>query len=317
MRIGALIEGLQTNPIATGVIQIGPGSYKAGGVNTPEETVTVAEGFQTPPGDVTNTHGDAVLQKFGATPDGLYLRDKITGYHYLYALGQGDDLDTFETLDPRLLPPVLGIKERFEEILTNPQVRSRFELGLKKEDIKRALPKADRYEGLHHPVLFAASDVALTRITGWQAQAVAQLLGDPELAQKLFGISGSFYADLLTNEQWGLMAMESILDFMTAPNQASPRGKLTDAQGRELRAHALSDIVVATNYPALPNGILPNTVWTRVKDFIEQDRYQVLRGGSWDNCNPDSLRSGYRSSFNPDDGVSNLVGLRVGFFPRA
>lgn len=106
------------------------------------------------------------------------------------------------------------------------------------------------------------------------------------------------------------MALEGVLEFMTST------GKLTGPRGEKLRAYDLPHIVRAADYTALPNGILPNTVWNWVKNFIDEDKFQVLCGGSWRYYYHDDLRPAYRHSDRPDCGGSGYVGLRVGFFPR-
>lgn len=335
----AIAQDFRAEPplAAPRVVPIAAGTYISGGVNTPMRHVTVADDFETPPGEITNEQGDAVLAEYGATPDGLYFWDKLTrdGFH-LYALGQGTDLSTFKTIHPSLLPPVLGIRERFEEIFANPQRLARFEFGRTQEDIKRALPAADRYQSLAaamDPRPFMAPDVPMTMVSGWQAQAIAQLLGTPKLQQDLFGLSGNYYADLLTTDQWGLMAMQAELDYMTAPEKPGSRGKLLDGKGNPLRAIDLPTIVPATNYPPLPNKVYPNMVKDWVRDFVlrevevhvlgnpnvtrRTEWRQIRCGAPWIHPNHISAyRSASRSEEKPDEDKHIDTGLRVGFFRR-
>lgn len=315
MLVRDLYNGFKANPAVTKLVKIAAGTYQAGGVNTCVQSVTVDKGFFTPPGEVTNAQAQAVVAKYGDTPKGLFLQDRTTGHYYLYAMGLGDDARKFKTIDPRLLPPQLGIGESFETLARNKQILNRLEFS---DDAKDILPNANRYlfykSGAHvtNPDA-AAPDAAITQISGWQAQALAQLLGDEEIAGEFFDVGvlgGTYYADLLTSAQWGLMAMEGALEFMTLT------GNLASSGGAKLRAYGLSHIVRAAAYPALPNGVLPNTVWNRVKNIFDHDQFQILRGGSWSDFNDYLLRTAYCffDGVNPVSGIS--TGLRVGFFPR-
>ena len=52
------------------MLEISPGSYQAGGVNTKIHTVTVDQKFYTPRGEVTNAQAHAVIAKYGYRPTG-------------------------------------------------------------------------------------------------------------------------------------------------------------------------------------------------------------------------------------------------------
>ena len=299
MRVAELLKGL--TPSTNDVVDIAAGTYKAGGVNTEVTQVTEA-GFQTPRSEVLNLHTRAVAQKFADTPVGLFARDKRTDYSYLFAVGgENAHTDDFTTLEPHFLPPQLA--KAFEA-----KSLGHFELATNTPRV--ILPKEERYAPLDK--IFTDDEVATTKISAWQAQAIAQLLGnDPGLRQRFFGISGGFFADLLTSNQFGLMAMEGSLKFMTST------GQLTDASGKKLRAYNMPTIAKPTDYEALSNGVLPNTVWNWVKDRLKSDpQFQVLRGASWSYYNEGALRVAYVPDGWPDCADFNGVGLRVGFFPR-
>lgn len=287
------------------LIEISPGSYPAGGVNSKIHTVTVNQKFYTPPGEVTNLQAQAVTAKYGDRPNGIFVKDKLTGHHYLYAIGKGDDAKSFEPLDSKFFPIQLGVPNRIEDLLNPKQNHPRLELDPK--NVRQIMPREGRYKEIRYKTAFAAPEAAITHINGWQAQALAQLMSDHEIAEALFGIGGNYYSDLLTNKQWGLMAMEGILEFMSS----------TGTLGLHLRAHDLRFIVRATDYPPLPNGVLPNTVCNWVKNSVDKDLElaQILRGDSFEYRGLIGKYSAFRDDTRFASKEYRDAGFRVGYFP--
>ncbi len=301
---------------------INPATYTAGGADTDERTVTVDRRFLTPPGEVTNAQVRRVVEVYNDRPRGLFMTDTREGpakeHMYLLATGRADEaVGEFETIDTVMLPPSLGIGpgETIEEFIKRcPQVLGG-QFMIHKKNVRDILPNEARYDHLENADKFKAADVAASHIDYYQAQALAQLLAGNGLLEELFGISGRCYADLPTDAQWGLLAMVGQLEFMV--NTPDERGSsLTDKLGKKLRAFALPFIVPATDYLALPNGVLPNTVWNWVKDVYKSGELnRVLRGSSWCYGNPEYLRSGYRYGRYPDYRYGT-VGFRLAVTPE-
>lgn len=307
----------ERNLASTNLVTIKAGSYEAGHdrltadrerlnvgrnrIAVDRERITVDRDFLTLPGEITNAQVRTIAKKFGDRPNGAFMRDKKTGYRYLYGTGVGVDVSEFETLDARFLPPEFGSFDRFVD---DPSLRERFELDTKTS--REIIPSNERYKDLFDSIdgAFNDDEVAATFFSGDAAQALAQLLNDKEMMEMLLGLSGNFYVDLLTSAQWGLMAMEGTLEFMTQT------GDMWADDNSQLKGYNLREIVRADRYPKLPNGIYPNTTWNRVKDFCD-DRYQFLRGGSYGTPNIAFLFVAYRRKTTHDSGDID-IGFRVG-----
>lgn len=244
------------SPAEQKCVQILPDSYP----DVDGQNIAVNQGFYTPSTEVVNDDAALVGRVFAETPDGIFVTDKLTCYDYLFALGRAGDPKSFRPLDRRLLPAHLDPETSYEDC-----PRFRFD-----RVPVRALPYPDRYS--RYPGLagvYAKGDTAVTMVNRRQAQALAQLLGVPEIAEKRFGLSGAYYADLPSEEQWGLLAMQGELEYMTLS------GQLEDHDGKALRAFGLNQIAKPRSYPRLRNGIYPNTTWNYVKEPGH------LRGASW------------------------------------
>lgn len=318
-----------SGPAQGGMVNIQPGTYRAGGDNTPVQQVRVADEFLTPASEITNAQVDVVTDTYNGITHGVFMADVTgdkegNGRGDLYLIGAGKLGRPLETIDKigggvHLLPPALGIPqgitslEEFQREYPRKfrQTFKRFKFDPK--DIREIMPSPDRYDDIQNAEAFKDPQVAATMINYYQAQAIAQLMAGRGLLEQLFGLSGTYYTDLPNEAQWGLLALEGVFKYMTRT------GQLLDENGRKLRAYndykGETVITRPTDYPALPNGVLPNTVWNWMKNkWALEQALRVRRGGSWYDDDYDAI-SAFRFSGSPGYSIWD-TGFRLVAVPR-
>lgn len=197
------------------------------GATSEVETLRHQDGVLSFLGPITNAQVDAVRHAYPQAHRGVFIRDTqpgpTKGFSYLFATGSVDSyVSDFEILDPKLLPPSLGITEgesMKEYIRRKPRVfKDRFRLLRQHDDsypsgmrnpifVKKLMPALNRYERCSRYVSprvvtwLKRPEEKAGMIGFWQAQALSQLFGEQGLMQTLFGLAGVYYVDLPTESQ--------------------------------------------------------------------------------------------------------------------